>query len=304
MPFIPLAESMPTRRQPQNFPSVSADEQFARDDQAERLVRDEFSQEMPDDSRAALERDYRNRFGKEPPTSQPVEQKRGFFPLANADEQKPVRGFIPLETEKPDSPSLLKIIALENPATALGETVLNLGSQMVALPVAGWAGLATAAGNALGLTEKTGADVVHSVGEALTYQPRGEMGKMATEIATYPFQKLAEAGQYAGGKTLDATGSPVAATAVDTAINMLPMAIGPAANAAKRARSTPTKSRRASSRRSTRKQRGGLFRSKQNVPQGAKMSKALKRERSAWYVMRRRCLSRNSRTTRDTEGRE
>lgn len=66
----------------------------------------------------------------------------------------------------------------------------------------------------MGLTDRTGADAVHSVSEALTYQPRGEMGKAATEIATYPFQKLAEAGQYVGGKTLEATGSPVAATAV------------------------------------------------------------------------------------------
>ncbi|MFZ2855794.1 MAG: hypothetical protein WAZ34_16975 [Rhodocyclaceae bacterium] len=237
MPFTPLAESVQARLQPQNFPHVSADEQAARDDQAERLLRDEFEQDMPDDSRAALKREYSNRFGKEPPRSaEPAVQQRGFFPLANADEGKLARGFIPLEVEKSESPSLLKTIALENPATAIGETVLNLGSQMVALPVAGWAGLATAAGNALGLTEKSGADVVHSVGEALTYQPRGEYGKAATEIATYPFQKLAEAGQYAGGKTLDATGSPVAATVVDTAINALPMAIGPAAKAAKRAK--------------------------------------------------------------------
>ncbi len=62
------------------------------------------------------------------------------------------------------------------------------------------------------------------VGEALTYQPRGELGKRTTEIATYPFQKLAEAGQFVGDKTLVATGSPVLATAVDTAINALPLA--------------------------------------------------------------------------------
>jgi hypothetical protein len=235
MPFFPLIESTPARRQPQDFPRVSADEQAVRDDQAERVLRDEFEQDMPDDSRAALEREYRNRFGKESPT-QAVAQQRGFIPLANADEKQPTRGFIPLAVEKPESPSLLKTIALENPGTALGETVLNLGSQIVALPVAGWAGLATLAGNALGLTDKSAADVVRSVGDALTYQPRGEMGKGTTEIVTYPFQKLAEAGQAAGGKVLDVTGSPAAATVVDTAINALPMAIGPAAKAAKRAK--------------------------------------------------------------------
>lgn len=100
--------------------------------------------------------------------------------------------------------SILKTVALENPMTAAGETVLNLGSQAVGLPVAGIAGIGASVGNALGLTKRTGADVVHSVGEAMTYQPRGEMGKHAAEIAAYPFQKLAEAGQGAGDKVLDA----------------------------------------------------------------------------------------------------
>lgn len=134
----------------------------------------------------------------------------------------------------PERPSMLKMAALENPLTAIAETGLNLASQGVALPVAGLAGLATEAGNALGLTDKKGADVVHQVGEAMTYQPRGELGKATTELATYPFQKLAEAGQWAGDKTLDATGSPALATAVDTTIQgVLPMVIGPAVKAGK-----------------------------------------------------------------------
>lgn len=161
------------------------------------------------------------------PLEQPDESpRRGFTPLA---ESQPKRGFTPLQ-EKDETPSILKTAALENPATAIAETGANLASQAVALPVAGIAGLATEAGNALGLTEKKGADVVHQVGEALTYQPRGEMGKAATEVATYPFQKLAEAGQWAGGKTLEATDSPALATAVDTTIQaVLPMVVGPIA---------------------------------------------------------------------------
>ncbi len=164
-----------------------------------------------------------------------AESTRGFVPLADSPQDRPRRGFQPLAAES-DRPSILKMAALENPATAIAETGLNLASQAVALPVAGIAGLATEAGNALGLTEKKGADVVHAVADKLTYQPRGEMGKAATEIATYPFQKLAEAGQYLGGKTLDATGSPVLATVVDTAVNALPMAIDPAIRAAKKAK--------------------------------------------------------------------
>lgn len=151
--------------------------------------------------------------------------------------------FVPLDTQGA-KPSLLKTIALENPATALGETALNLGSQAIALPVAGLAGLVTEAGHALGLTDKTGADVVHAVGDALTYQPRGEMGKATTELAAYPFQKLAEAGQAAGTATLEATGSPAAATAVDTTIQaVLPMVIGSAGKSIRAVREkSPTRS--------------------------------------------------------------
>lgn len=168
--------------------------------------------------------------------NQPEPAPRGFVPMemesSERGNSKP-RGFRPLDSERP---SIAKQVALENPLTAIAETGLNLASQAVALPVAGLAGIGASVGNALGLTDKTGADVVHSVGETLTYQPRGEMGKAATEIATYPFQKLAEAGQYVGDKTLDATGSPLVATMVDTAVNALPMVIDPAMRAVKKAK--------------------------------------------------------------------
>ena len=211
MPFVPL----------DSFPRVSAEEQAARDAIAEQLVANEFQDDMPDSSRAALESEYRQRFGKEPSTTQ-----RGFVPLAQ-------QGFLPLDQE---TPSVLKTVLLENPATAIGEAALNLGSQAIALPVAGIAGLATEAGRALGFTDKSGADVVRQVGEKLTYEPRGEFGKAATDLATKPFQLLAEAGHAAGSKVLDATGSPASATAVDTAINALPMAIGPGIKGAKAVR--------------------------------------------------------------------
>lgn len=122
--------------------------------------------------------------------------------------------------------SMLKTVALNNPATALGETILSMGSAALAMPISGLAGLGTEVGRLMGLTQTYGADVVHAVGDALTYRPRGEMGKSAAEIVAWPFEKLAQGAQWAGGKTLDATGSPVAATAVDTAIQgVLPMFI-------------------------------------------------------------------------------
>ncbi|WOP14589.1 LPD38 domain-containing protein [Ottowia sp. SB7-C50] len=164
----------------------------------------------------------------------PPAARRGFVPLAELEPQAPAAetgrqpGFVPVAegggaAPAPGKPGVLRNILLNNPLTALGEVALNLGSMGVSQPVAGLAGLATEAAHQLGLTDRRGADVVQSVGEALTYQPRGEMGQRGAGIVAYPFEKLAEGAHWAGGKTLDATGSPVAATVVDTAIQALPM---------------------------------------------------------------------------------
>lgn len=182
-----------------------------------------------------------------------VSARSGFVPLAEAQADtpaapgKPAQGFVPLleadgQPTEPGQPSpaaggVLRNVLLNNPLTALGEVALNLGSMGVAQPLAGIAGLATEGAHQLGITDKRGADVVQSVGDALTYQPRGEMGQQAAGIVAYPFQKLAEGAQWAGGKTLDATGSPLAATVVDTAIQSLPM-VGPVA-LSRRAPSAP-----------------------------------------------------------------
>lgn len=147
----------------------------------------------------------------------PLNGRSADFPRVSAAEQEADGGFrfTPLE---PEQPSVLRNVALNNPLTAAAETVANLGSQLVGIPAAGYAGLATEAGRALGLTEKTGADVVHAVGEKLTYVPRGELGKAAVEVATWPFQKLHELAEYAGEGWQEATGSPGAATAAHTMV--------------------------------------------------------------------------------------
>lgn len=172
-------------------------------------------------------------------------QPRGFTPI----EAQPKSGFIPLAdadqpAASPATSGVLRTLLLNNPLTAIGEVGLNLGTMAVAQPVAGLAGLATEAGRLVGLTDRTGADVVHAVGDALTYTPRGEMGQQGAEIVAWPFQKLAEGAQWAGGKTLEATGSPMAATAVNTFIEgVLPLAAGSAAPRA--IRSTPAAARSA-----------------------------------------------------------
>lgn len=155
----------------------------------------------------------------------------GFTPL-DQKSAAPRRGFTPLEDTEDENALTLK----NNPLTAVGEAGLNLATQIVSVPVSGLAGLVTVAGNAIGATDKQPADVVGEVGGALTYEPRTPMGKTATEIVQYPFEKLAEGGNWVGRKVQDVTDSPMLATAADTAVNALPMLIAPGVKAAKRMR--------------------------------------------------------------------
>lgn len=155
----------------------------------------------------------------------------GFTPIAaqSTAAQAPSSGFTPLAEQEEDRPGLfapavetIKDIGRVYPVLEAGA---NLATQAVALPVAGLAGLGAATTKALGITETEPADVVHQVGGALTYQPVTKSGQHLTGAVMYPFEKLQQAGQYLGGKTLDATGSPALATAVDTAVNAIPLAL-------------------------------------------------------------------------------
>lgn len=195
---------------------MSPDEQAARDAVAEQLVADELATTDTSNPQAqtALEQEFEQRFGKPAPAWR-------FTPADQGAKAADGFRFVPLDPEQPaaiNPGEVLRNVLVNNPLTAAGETVLNLGSQVVGLPVAGLAGVATAAGHALGLTDRTGADVVHAVGEKLTYVPRGELGQGGAGIVAAPFEALAEVGHKAGSATLDATGSPLAATVVDTAI--------------------------------------------------------------------------------------
>jgi hypothetical protein len=99
---------------------------------------------------------------------------------------------------------------------------MSLGSSAVAMPIAGLAGLGAMGTRALGLTEADPADVVRRVQGALTYEPRTKAGATAAGAISYPFEKLAQGADWAGQKTLDATGSPMAATTVNTGLQALP----------------------------------------------------------------------------------
>lgn len=144
-----------------------------------------------------------------------VTAPKGFIPLGGNREEDKGHWYDPaIET--------VKDIGRVYP---VAETAGNLATQSVAMPVAGIAGLGAVATNAIGMTDANPGDVVHKVAGALTYKPQTESGSHLTNVAMYPFEKLQEGGQYVGGKTLDATGSPALATAVDTAVNALPMVL-------------------------------------------------------------------------------
>lgn len=156
-------------------------------------------------------------------------RRTGFTPLE--EEERPSvatrkAGFTPLEpdaTEPEEENGAYKTLKAIGSVYPIAETAANFASQVVALPASGLAGLGTLA---TGGSVDEASENIAKTAEALTYQPRTELGEHLTKAAMYPFEKLAEAGHWAGQKTLDATGSPIAATAVDTAINVAPMAIG------------------------------------------------------------------------------
>lgn len=99
---------------------------------------------------------------------------------------------------------------------------MNIGSGMIAAPIAGLAGLGAAAGRKLGLTSAEPGNVVEDVGSALTYQPRTAGGQSVTNAITYPFAKLAQGGNYVGEKTSELTGSPALGAAANTLIQAAP----------------------------------------------------------------------------------
>ena len=129
------------------------------------------------------------------------------------------------------------------------EPAAALATNIAAVPVSGIAGLGATATNAAGITNTPAADVVEGVGGALTYQPTSPGGQAVNEVVSYPFRKLAEAGDAAGEPIAlptsgqprfrgpmqadamakweaagrpQAPGDPVMATAVNTAVQAVP----------------------------------------------------------------------------------
>lgn len=109
---------------------------------------------------------------------------------------------------------------------AVNESAMAIGTGAVATPIAGLAGLGTAAARGLGLTDALPGDVVEQVQGALTYQPRTQAGSVATNAVSYPFEMLAQGGDWVGQKVANRFG-PAAGAATNTAIQALPAMLLP-----------------------------------------------------------------------------
>jgi hypothetical protein len=69
-------------------------------------------------------------------------------------------------------------------------------------------------------------DTIKAVGEAGTYQPRTQYGKLESSLVEAPFKLLAKGANVAGEKTAEVTGSPALGAAVNTAIQSAPALVG------------------------------------------------------------------------------
>jgi hypothetical protein len=133
------------------------------------------------------------------------------------------------------------------PPVGLGyaETGLSMLTGGVGQAVGGLAGLAQGAYNvgaeAMGGTPgMTAADRVSQVEKAITYQPRSEVGKNVAATVSAPFEYLAKKSEDVGGAVLQKTKSPVAATAAETAIQAIPLALSEGFKGVKSARAGGT----------------------------------------------------------------
>jgi len=105
-------------------------------------------------------------------------------------------------------------------AEGLGETALQIGTGMLAEPIAGLFGIDAA----LTPGGETGPQAIERVREELTFQPKTAIGQRTSQAIAAPFQVLDDAvtrfAEIAGA------GNPIAQTAVKTAILTLPMLFG------------------------------------------------------------------------------
>lgn len=110
------------------------------------------------------------------------------------------------------------VLPAKDIAGAAIEPMVEMATGAIGSAVGGYAGLASAATHAAGLTKEEPAETVSRVKNALTYQPRTEGGKNASAAINYIPGKFSEASEWAGGQVTDKLAkaglpAPVAASA-------------------------------------------------------------------------------------------
>lgn len=111
---------------------------------------------------------------------------------------KPAGRFVPdapPAAEAPRQPSGDGLLKSYYGATL--EPLLALGSGAIAAPVSGLVGIGQGLKNLVSPGMSAG-DRVQSVQQAMSYQPRTQVGQAMTGVVAYPFEKLAQAGDYVG----------------------------------------------------------------------------------------------------------
>ena len=169
------------------------------------------------------------------PTAGPWEK----YAAAAADEAPVVEAAQPAQPQR----STLRSIA-ESPL-GVGEVALSGITGTIAQIPAGWAGLATAAGRKLGLTNADPADVVRSVEERFSYQPRTASGQEIAGLIGRGVEAIEQASRpvMAGIGKVSPTAENVVRTVVPAGIEALatvaPLARVPGAAARAAAQAKP-----------------------------------------------------------------
>lgn len=130
---------------------------------------------------------------------------------------KPPRSIDYSSNSEPESPT-----SFGNLVGAATEPALSMASGAVTGPLSGLAGIA---GTMMPGPPGQGAEWARGVG-GMQYEPRSTGGKNAMSAISAPFEMVNKGARYAGEKTQDLTGSPLAATGVQTGLEALAQLAG------------------------------------------------------------------------------
>lgn len=154
------------------------------------------------------------------------------YQQAPAEPSQPAAPWAKYSQEPPaEQPGLASQVAsgLKANVDMIREPATTLVTGTAALPISGVAMLGAGATNALGISDIDLTALGERIQRALTYEPKTKAGKLGNKVVSYPFEKLAQFGDFLGQKTDDtvrAVGgdktAAAAGAAVNTATQLLP----------------------------------------------------------------------------------